>query len=393
MLAGGATHIARSYQPGLFVVGAHGARKTLVDGRELVDYTMGHGALLLGHAHPLVVEAVRRQVANGTHFGAGSALEVEWAELVARLVPGVERVRFTSSGTEATMLALRLARAFTGRDAVATVDHHFHGWSDAVVAGVDGAGTVHAPVGVPAAIARLTRIVDPLDPVSLGATLGDRRVAALIVEASAAHYGRVPLPAGWIAAARRTCDETGTLLVLDEVVTGFRVRPGGMQELLGVRPDLSCFAKILGGGLPCGAVGGRADTMELLAADAVGGAPVAHPGTFNANPLSAAAGCAVLEAIADGAAQRRAAAAAAELERIWTESLAAAGVPGRAWRLESIVHARLDDPGAQSALGGAMRDAGVDLLHTSAMVSAVHGTAELEQTAAAIETALRAVAA
>ncbi|HET9051392.1 MAG TPA: aminotransferase class III-fold pyridoxal phosphate-dependent enzyme, partial [Candidatus Dormibacteraeota bacterium] len=362
VLAGGATHIARSYHPGLFVVRASGARKTLVDGRELVDYTMGHGALLLGHAHPVVVDAVRRQVACGTHFGAGSELEVAWAEAIAGLVPSVERVRFTSSGTEATMLALRLARAWTGRDVVVTVDDHFHGWHDAVVSGSREDGVVVAPPGVPRATAALTRIVDPRDRDSLVRALRDRAAAALILEASGAHYGRVPLPASWVSAARAACDDTGTLLVFDEVVTGFRVRPGGMQELLGVRPDLSCFAKILGGGLPCGAVGGRADVMELLAADAGGHARVEHPGTFNANPLSAAAGCATLAAIRDGRAQRRAADAAAELERIWVDALAGAGVPGRAWRLESIVHVRLDDAATQAALGGAMREAGVDLL-------------------------------
>jgi glutamate-1-semialdehyde 2,1-aminomutase len=178
--------------------------------------------------------------------------------------------------------------------------------------------------------------------------------------------------------------------VFDEVVTGFRVRPGGMQELLGVRPDVSCFAKILAGGLPAGAVGGRADVMELLAADDDGGARVVHPGTFNANPLSAAAGCAMLEAIADGEPQRRASSTAAELESIWRNRMSDAGVEGRAWRLESIVHAELADPKAQSRLGAAMRDAGVDLLHTSAMVSAVHGEAELELTDAAIAAALRA---
>jgi glutamate-1-semialdehyde 2,1-aminomutase len=390
VLAGGATHIARSYRPPLFVAHAQGARKTLVDGRELVDYTMGHGALLLGHAHPRMVAAVRRQVAEGTHFGAGHVREIEWAERVVALVPSVERIRFTSSGTEATLLALRLARAATGRDHVAKVHDHFHGWHDAVVVDLGPDGTPSIPAGVPAATAALTRIVDPRDEGSLERCLGDRKVAALILEASGAHYGRVPLPEGWVAQARQVCDRTGTLLVFDEVVTGFRVRPGGMQELLCVRPDVSCFAKILAGGLPAGAVGGRADVMELLAADDDGAARVVHQGTFNANPLSAAAGCAMLEAIADGEPQRRASSTAAELESIWRNRMSDAGVEGRAWRLESIVHAELADPKAQSRLGAAMRDAGVDLLHTSAMVSAVHGEAELELTDAAIAAALRA---
>ena len=393
VLAGGATHVARSYRPHLFVASAKGARKTLVDGRELVDYTMGHGALLLGHAHPLLVEAVRAQVAQGTHFGASSLREIEWAELVVRLVPSVERLRFTSSGTEATMLALRLARAATGRDLVAKVRDHFHGWHDAVSIDVDPEGHVVKPPGVPGATAALTRVIDPDRLDGLEQALADGRVAALIVEPSGAHYGRTPMPEGWCAAARRVCDATGTLLVFDEVVSGFRVRPGGMQELLGIRPDLTCLAKILGGGLPAGAVGGRADVMEQVAVNPAGAVRVAHPGTYNANPLSAAAGCAMLTAIADGKAQQQAAATATELEGIWRDRLRAAGVAGRAWRLESIVHAALDDAEAQRRLGPALREAGVDLLHTSAMVSAVHGDAELELTATAIDAALRAVSA
>lgn len=391
VLAGGATHVARSYRPRIFVASAKGARKTLVDGRELVDYTMGHGALLLGHSHPLIVDAVCSQVEKGTHFGASHVLEIEWAELVARLVKSVQRVRFTSSGTEATMLALRLARAATGRELVAKVNDHFHGWHDALSVGLDAQGRVVKPAGVPRSTALLTRVIDPDKPESLERTLADRRVAALIVEPSGAHYGRTPLPEGWCAAARKACDATGTLLIFDEVVSGFRVRPGGMQELLGVTPDLSCFAKILGGGLPAGAVGGRADVMEQVAVNDKGAARVIHPGTFNANPLSAAAGIAMLDAAADGEPQRRASAVAAELEEIWRDRLRAAGVPGEAWRLESIVHASLDDIDAHRRLGPALREAGVDLLHTSAIVSAVHGDADLELTSTAIDTALRAV--
>ena len=388
VLAGGATHIARSYLPPLFVTRAAGSRKWVDGGRELVDYTMGHGALLLGHAHPAIVAAVTRQAQHGTHYGAGHAGEVEWAERIVHLVPSVDLVRFTNSGTEATMLAIRLARAATGREVLVKVADHFHGWHDAVSVEVDERGDPWVPPGVPRALGPLTRAIDPDDPAALDAALDDRRVAAVIVEASGAHYGRTPLPQGWVERARAVCDRTGTLLIIDEVVTGFRVRVGGMQELLSVGADLSCYAKVVAGGLPGGAVGGRAEVMDQLEVRD-GAARVTHPGTYNANPLSAAAGCAMLDLVADGEAQRRAAATASQLEAIWIDRMAAAGIPGRAWRLESIVHARLDDPAAQARLSGALRDAGVDLLRTSAFVSAVHDDADLEITATAIDIALR----
>ncbi|GAC1342528.1 MAG: aminotransferase class III-fold pyridoxal phosphate-dependent enzyme [Candidatus Dormibacteria bacterium] len=396
VLAGGSTHIVRSYQPPLFVVRAQGSRKWLVDGRELVDYTMGHGALLLGHAHPAVVDAVQRQMAAGTHYGAGHPLEIAWAELIRSQVRSVDQVRFTSSGTEATMLALRLARAFTGRDVIAKVHDHFHGWHDAVSVDLGPDGAPHATPGVPGAMAALTRVVDPSADGTLERALGDRASAALIVEASGAHYGRTPLPDGWLARARDLCDATGTLLIIDEVVTGFRVAPGGMQEVLGVRPDLSSFGKIVAGGLPGGAVGGRQPVMELLAVTDGGGSRdaatrIAHPGTYNANPLSAAAGVTTLRLVADGAAQREAARTAAELEAIWSDRLAAVGVAGRVWRLESIVHVELDAPVAQVSLGAALRERNVDLLRTAMFVSTAHTDADLELTQTAVDGALRSV--
>jgi glutamate-1-semialdehyde 2,1-aminomutase len=392
VLGGGATHVVRSYRPAIHVERASGARKWLVDGREMVDYTMGHGALLLGHGHPAVIGAVERQLRCGTHFGAGSRLEVEWAERILASVPSVERVRFTSSGTEAVMLALRLARAATGRDVVARVADHFHGWSDAVVVGVDSRGATSVSRGVPRALAGTVRVLPSLAPEALAQALEDNAVAALILEASGAHFGWCPLPAAQVVEAERRCRATGTLLVVDEVVTGFRVGRDGMQGRIGVRPDLSAFAKIVAGGLPGGAVGGRADVMDLLAVPegkTAGGAGfVAHPGTFNANPLSATAGIAALDAIEELDARRRAGTHAAALEGAWAEELAAAGAPGRVWRLASIVHLSLDDEAADARLGVCLREEGVDCLRTSALCSAVHGDAELEWSAAALRRAL-----
>ena len=383
-LAGGCTHVARSYRPALHVARAVGSRKWTVDGAELVDYTMGHGALLLGHAHPEVTAAVREQAERGTHMGAGHPLEIEWAERIIALVPSVERVRFTSSGTEATLLALRLARAATGRDVIVTLDDHFHGWHDAVVVG-RGA----TPRGVPGSVAALSRVIEPGDDNAAAWALRERDVAAVILEASGAHYGRTALPAGFLQRLRDLCDATGTLLVVDEVVTGFRVARGGIQEVLGVRPDLTTFAKILAGGLPGGAVGGRADVMALLGSSDLAADPIVrHPGTYNANPLSASAGVTALRIVAETDAISVAAARAEELELAWRDRLHATGVAGEVWRLASIVHSAYVDQGVADRLGALLRVAGVDLFHTSAFVSTAHTEADIELTVSALDATL-----
>ena len=393
ILPGGATHVARAYRPAIYVARAEGARKWLVDGRELVDYTMGHGALLLGHAHPAVVDAVQQQVVRGTHYGAASPLEVEWAELICGMVESVEQVRFTASGTEAAMLAARLARDVTGRDLLLKLDDHFHGWYDGVVVNLDS-NNAAAAVGVPAGVAGFTRVVHPGDLDAVRAALADRRVAAMFVEASGAHYGRVPMDPDFVRAAAALCAEAGTLFVVDEVVTGFRVAPGGIQSVIGVRPDLTTFGKIMAGGLPGGAVGGRREVMDLLRGTPPGetvpdGPPhIDHPGTWNDNPLTAAACIATLELVADGEAQRTADAYAQRLEAQITEAFGAAGVAGRAWRLSSMVHCTADEPALQARLSDALREHGVDMLRTSAFCSVVHGDAELEWTRAAFDRAL-----
>ncbi|MBV8526973.1 MAG: aminotransferase class III-fold pyridoxal phosphate-dependent enzyme, partial [Candidatus Dormibacteraeota bacterium] len=273
VLPGGSTHVARSYPHPLYVARAQGSRKWLIDGRELIDYTMGHGALLLGHAHPAVVAAVQSQVARGTHYGAASPLEVEWAEMITSMVRPAAEVRFTASGTEAVMLALRVARVATGRDLLVKLHEHFHGWYDAVSVDTDAEGCSKGAPGVSGALACQTRVAQP-EPEAIRSALADSRAAALILEPSGAHYGRIPMDPEVVRAARQACEDTGTLLILDEVVTGFRTAPGGLQSLIGVRPDLSVFGKVMAGGLPGGALGGRRDLMELLAGR------IMHPGTF-----------------------------------------------------------------------------------------------------------------
>ena len=382
MLPGGATHASRTYDPRIYVARSSGSRKWLIDGTELIDYTMGHGALLLGHAHPAVVGALREQVSRGTHYGAAHPLEVEWAELIVSLIPSAEKVRFTASGTEAVMLALRVARAATGRDRIVKLQEHFHGWSDAVSPYLDADGHTRTPAGVPELLGALTTVVRADDPADLEATLAAGDVAAVIMEASGAHYGQLPLDPRFIAAARAACTATGTLLVFDEVVTGFRVSPGGMQAVLGITPDISVLGKVMAGGLPSGAVAGRGDLIELLATT------IAHPGTFNANPLSAVAGIATLRIVADGVPQRTAEAYAVTLAGEWTSALAAAGIPGTIRRLSSILHISLGDPKAQARIANAMRAEGVDILNTSAFCSSVHTLVDLEQSIAAFSRAI-----
>jgi glutamate-1-semialdehyde 2,1-aminomutase len=329
------THDNRRMQPfPLYVDRADGAFKWDVDGRRYVDYWMGHGALLLGHNPPPVRDAIREQALRGTHYGACHEREVEWGEWVCRLVPSAERVRFTASGTEATHMALRLARAFTGRRHVIKFAGHFHGWHEGLEIGVRPPYEALAEAGQLPEVVELVSVLPPneIGPVRERLAAGD--VAALILEPTGGHFGSVPTPAPFVAALREETRRSGTLLIFDEVVTGFRVAPGGAQAMLGITPDLTTLAKILSGGLPGGAVVGREDVLSYLATkpdpEENRRAKIAHAGTFNANPLSAAAGVAMLATIADGKAIGVANVQAAKLRHGLNEILARARV---AWRV------------------------------------------------------------
>jgi glutamate-1-semialdehyde 2,1-aminomutase len=303
LLPSGIAHDGRHFDPyPLYITRALGPTKWDVDGNRYVDYFGGHGALLLGHNNPLVMEAVHAQLDRGTHFGSCHELEVRWAELVCQLIPSAERVRFTSSGTEATLMALRLARAFTGRQKLVRVRGHFHGWHDHMTSGhvnhFDGSPTT----GVLGGIADNVLLVDPNDTAGVTRLFEEHHdIAALIIEPTGANFGRMPIHREFLATLRELTRASGTMLIFDEVVTGFRASPGGAQAVLGIIPDLTTLAKILAGGLPGGAVAGRKDVLDLLdfgVTKAAGKEKIAHPGTFNANPLSAAAGVATLEIIA-----------------------------------------------------------------------------------------------
>ena len=406
---GGVTHDARYLEPFPIVLAeARGARKVDLDGNEYLDYVMGHGALLLGHSHPAIVAAVTEQMRRGTHLGGNTELELRWAEAVQRLMPSVERVRFHSSGTEATLMALRLARAFTGRSKVLRFAGHFHGWND-YAAAVPGEGAFAGP-GIPAAVGATVQVIAPGDAELLDRTLADDRdIAAVIIEPTGAASGREPVAAEFVRHLRASTERHGVLLIFDEVVTGFRITPGGAQRRLGIRPDLTTMAKIVAGGLPGGAVGGRAEILDQIAMSG-GGRRVAHPGTFNANPLSAAAGTACLGLVAGEPLTERAGRAAARLCAGMNRLFAERGARGFAYHDSSLVHVapNLEGDGSpasvaaalpalSSSRGGgvaqrfrlALLNEGVDAMRgVTYIVSAVHDDAAVDATLAAFGRAL-----
>jgi glutamate-1-semialdehyde 2,1-aminomutase len=272
---------------------AEGARVWDVEGREYLDLVQSYGAIILGHAHPKVVEAVSRAAADGTSYGAPTPRETKLAEEISARVPSCEQVRFMNSGTEATSTAVRLARGSTGRKRVVTFHGNFHGATDALLAaGGSGLATLGLPgtAGVPEEAVANTWVL-PYNEVPVL----DDDVAAVFVEPVAANMGVVAPAPGFLEGLRAECDRVGALLVFDEVITGFRIARGGAQAKYDVRADLTCFGKVIGGGLPIGAVGGRRDLMETLSP--LG--PVFHAGTLAGNPLATAAGLATLDLLTD----------------------------------------------------------------------------------------------
>jgi glutamate-1-semialdehyde 2,1-aminomutase len=307
-----------------FVARAQGATVTDVEGTTFVDLVQSYGAVIAGHAHPKVVEAVQAAAAAGTSYGAPTPGEVALAEAICERVPSVEKVRMVNSGTEATMSAIRVARGATGRPKLLKFAGNYHGHSDGLL--VSG-GTAMASLGLPGSAGVTEHAVADtvVAPYNVVPTL-DESFAAVIVEPCAANMGLVPAADGFLEGLRAECDRVGALLIFDEVITGFRVARGGAQQLTGVRPDLSAFGKIIGGGLPVGAFGGRADVMDELAP--LG--PVYQAGTLSGNPLATAAGRAVLELLDDDAyalVESRADCLAGAFERAFADAGIAAVVP------------------------------------------------------------------
>ena len=307
----GITHDSRHVRPyGVFVEKAVGSHKWDVDGNEYIDYFGGHGALLLGHGRPEVLAAIHEALDEGTHFGASHPRELAWARVIQRLVPTADRIRFTSSGTEATHLALRLARAFTGRSKIVRFLSNFHGWHDHMTSGYTSHYDGSPTSGVLESVASSIALVPPGDIDAVRTVLEqDKDIAAVILEPTGSSFGMVPIPEGFLEALREGTAKHGVLLIFDEVVTGFRVSPGGAQSHFNIKPDLTALAKILAGGLPGAAVvGGREilDALDFDAAPASGREKIQHQGTYNANPASAAAGAAALSIIESTDACKRA---------------------------------------------------------------------------------------
>jgi glutamate-1-semialdehyde 2,1-aminomutase len=407
-IPGGITHDIRHLVPfPVYVDRAAGSRKWDVDGHEYVDYWMGHGALFLGHCHPAVVAAVQAQMARGTHLGASHEPEVRWAELVNELVPCGELTRFTMSGTEATHLALRVARAFTGRPKIVKFSGHFHGWHDGVVAAVNPPYDVPLSAGVPGTMLAEVAVCPPNDVKAVETVLEGGDVAAVILEPAGGQAGTTPTVPGYLNDLRAVTRKHGVVLIFDEVITGFRYAPGGAQEYFGVTPDLTTLAKIVAGGLPGGALTGSRELMSMLTHR---GDPawdrsqrVAHAGTFNANPLSAAAAIATLELCADSSLQARASKSGEMLRRALGDAQKRAGAPGEVYGEASIYHVSFEGrPGLAGfdrprrgdlyqLLRCALLNEGVDCSANHGWISAVHTEEDLERTVGAYDRAFRAM--
>lgn len=304
LLPGGVDSPVRAFravggQP-LFIERGEGPYLYDVDGNHYIDYVLSWGPLISGHAHPRVVEAIQAAALRGTSYGAPSPLEIELAKKIKEFMPAIEMIRFVNSGTEATMSALRLARAYTGRDKIIKFDGCYHGHADLLLvqagSGVATLGLPDSP-GVPAATVKDTLVADfnQLDAVQALFERYPEQIAAVIVEPVAGNMGVVPPLPGFLEGLRSLTTQYASLLVFDEVMTGFRVHPGGAQALYNVRPDLTTLGKVIGGGLPVGAYGGRREIMELIAP----AGPVYQAGTLSGNPLAMSAGIAALDLIRD----------------------------------------------------------------------------------------------
>ena len=393
----------------LFIASASGSRLRDADGREYIDYVCSWGPLILGHAYPSVVEAVAAAARRGTSYGAPCEGEVALAERVVARVPGIEKVRFVSSGTEATMSALRLARGFTGRRKFLKFEGCYHGHADALlVSAGSGVATLGIPgsPGVPEGTVADTLVApfNDLAAVEQVAALHGGDLAAIIVEPVVGNMGVVAPREGYLRGLREIATRAGALLVFDEVITGFRLARGGAQQLYGITPDLTCLGKIIGGGLPVGAYGGRADIMARVAPEG----PVYQAGTLSGNPLAMAAGCATLDALEAPGVYERLDALSKRLAEGFVRAARGAGVTITVNRVGSLLTAFFC-PGPVADWGGAKRsdtarfgrffhallDRGVYLppaQFEALFVSLAHTEEDIDRTVAAAAEAFAAVA-
>ncbi|KAF0221256.1 MAG: glutamate-1-semialdehyde 2 [Geobacteraceae bacterium] len=388
----------------LFIKKAAGSRIYDVDDNEFIDYVGSWGPMILGHCHPKVVAAVKAAVENGSSFGAPTELEITLAEMVIKAVPSIEMVRMVSSGTEATMSAIRLARGYTGRDKILKFSGCYHGHADSLlVKAGSGAATFGVPdsPGVPADFARHTLTAEFNDLTSVKTLIAQNKgdVACIIVEPIAGNMGTIPPHEGFLEGLRAICTEEGIVLIFDEVMTGFRVAYGGAQELFGVTPDMTTLGKIIGGGLPVGAFGGKKEIMQLLSPS--GG--VYQAGTLSGNPLAMTAGIETLKLLQEDGFYRKLEEKSAFLANGIAQAARDAGYPIYSTRVGSMfcafftkgeVHdwttAAACDTKAFAKYFLAMLEAGIYLAPSqfeTAFVSIAHSDYDLERTIAAARSA------
>lgn len=420
VIVGGITHDGRHITPfPPYIARADGAYKWSVDDYKLIDYGIGHGSLILGHNDPDITAALVNQAPKGTHFSAGHEAEIRWAEKIVELVPSAELVRFTASGTESTLLAMRVARGYTGKKIILKFEGHFHGWQDYALKGEKPPFERTTVPGIPQETLSTVAVVPSNDLGMLEERLVQGDVAGVIIEPSGASWSTIPLQQEFLKNVRALSDKHGAVLIFDEVITGFRWAPGGAQERLGVTPDITTMAKIVAGGMPGGAVAGKREIMEMIAfreddADYNKNQRTPQAGTYNANPMAAAAGTAMLTRCADPALQQACDAMAARLRTGINETIARLDVPAFAWGDSSVFHVALGQPASNLIAGDmlvpegvtpeylkasgssplgmrfeiGMLVEGVHLFHAGGMLSIAHREDDLAQTVEAVERVL-----
>lgn len=406
----GVTTDTRHFEPyGVFIERGAGTRKWDADGNEYLDFFGGHGALMLGHCHPKVTAAITRAAAKGVQFAAGTPEEIAWAEAVKAHVPGARRLRFTGSGTEATLLAIRIARAWRKRSKILRVRSHYHGWHDFAVSGYATHHDGSPAPGVLAEIARNTILVHPNDPQEIKAAIAAHgsELAAILLEPLGAHFGMIPTRSDYLLAAHEAAKAANVPVILDEIITGFRVGLSGFQGLFGISPDITCFAKVAAGGLPGGIVCGSEEIMAVLSRSA-GQDKVLHQGTFTGNPVTAAAALATIGEIAANNACVYATALGESARKRFDEAFRRTGLNWRTYGEYSAFHFLPDAPegtdlstlpssvfaGRPVKLLQSLRMAllleGVDIASRgSGFLGAAHDEADIEALGQALERALR----
>ena len=414
----GVTHDIRFISPfPIYMDGAKDGIKWDIDGNKYIDYVIGHGALILGHGRKEVVDSLRTQLENGTHLGGSTKQEIAWAREIINLVPCAEKVRFVASGTEASLMALRLARAYTGKDKVVKFTYHFHGWHDYLILG-ESRGDGGGAGGVPSKVAETVVVLEPNIEAVEKVLQVDNDIACVILEPTGAHGGQLPIPPAFLEALRALTEQYKVLLIFDEVVTGFRVSKGGAQLKYGVTPDISTHAKVLAGGLPGGAVVGRKDILDMIQhkgdEEWDSQKRVAHPGTFNANPLSSVAGATALSIIANEPINERCDLLAERLKQGINEVLSKNEIEGFGYGVSSIVFIGLGispqfdtdgictvahnkirkaaDPRLVGALRKALLNEGIDTQGGRVWrISAAHTENDIDNSITAFENAIEAV--